>query len=442
MTMRKSSIAVLGAAALLLAGGAIYKTTVTGADGPAVAPAANPNGTPAPAMNAAIEWNQALLAIVTAPPAPGAAPSTIHPTRNFAMLALAIDTAVNSIDHTHQPESGEPAATPGVSAPAAAVAAGHDTLVALYPDHREDLDNRLAGDLAAIGNDDAAQQGARVGHAAAQLILDSRAHDGADTPAPPYVTDSAPGHYQSTPPASAPPVFTTWGSVMPFALHRGDQFRPPAPPALDSPAYAAALNEVQQMGSKTSTSRTAAESEDAIFWAAPIQNYWNTIADQVAAEHHTDLDATAYLLAQLDTTLADATIALYDAKYTYQLWRPITAIREADRDQNDGTTADNSWEPLATTPADPSYPGAHSDLSYAAATVLANKYGDSTQFTLTSPTLAGVQHTFGTFSDAAAEAGLSRIYAGVHTRTDHEAGRDLGIQVADYVLGLSHNYGP
>jgi membrane-associated phospholipid phosphatase len=236
-------------------------------------------------------------------------------------------------------------------------------------------------------------------------------------------------------------VFTGWGTLMPFVLHRGDQFRPPPPPARDSPGYAAALTETQQLGAKTSTARTAGQTEDATFWAAPIQNYWNTIADQVATAERTDLDGTARLLARLDTTLADATIALYDAKYTYQLWRPITAIRQAASDNNDGTTADSSWEPLATTPADPSYPGAHSDLSFAAATVLADRYGDNTRFTVTSPTLPGVQHTFGRFSDAATEAGLSRIYAGVHTRTDHDAGRALGIQIADYVLSLNHHPG-
>ena len=177
---------------------------------------------------------------------------------------------------------------------------------------------------------------------------------------------------------------------MPFVLHRGDQFRPPPPPALDSPGYAAALTETQHVGAKASPDRTAAHTEDATFWAAPIQNYWNAIADQVATAQHTDLDGTAHLLAQLDTTLADATIALYDAKYTYQLWRPITAIRQADSDHNDGTTPDTTWEPLASTPADPSYPGAHSDLSFAAATVLADRYGDSTPFTVTSPTLPGV----------------------------------------------------
>jgi len=310
-------------------------------------------------------------------------------------------------------------------------------LVALYPDHRGDLDTRLANDLATMPNDNATQQGILVGQAAARIILDSRAHDGADTPAPPYSADPAPGRYQPTPPASAPPVFTGWAAVMPFVLHSGDQFRPAAPPALDSQAYAAALTETQQLGAKTSTSRTADQSQDATFWAGPIQNYWNAIAGQVAAGHGTDLDASAYLFSQLDTTLADATIALYDAKYTYQLWRPITAIRQADADQNDGTTADVNWEPLANTPADPSYPGAHSDLSFAAATVLTHQYGDSNRFTVTSSTLPGVNRTFSQFSDAANAAGLSRIYAGVHTRIDHEAGRELGIQIADYVLSLA-----
>lgn len=437
--MRKSSITALAAAALILTGAAVYSTTGSGTAAPAVPP--DPNAATAAPTNAAVEWNQALLAIVSAPPVQGAAPATVHPTRNFAILALAVDTAVNAIDHTHQPDSGEPAASPGASAPAAAVTAAHDTLVQLYPDHRSDLDTRLSDDLAAIGNDTAAQQGILVGRAAARIILDSRARDGADTPPPPYAADPAPGRYQPTPPASTPPVFTGWGTVMPFVLHRGDQFRPPPPPALDSPAYAAALTETQHLGAKASPDRTAAHTEDATFWAAPIQNYWNAIADQVATAQHTDLDGTAHLLAELDTTLADATIALYDAKYTYQLWRPITAIRQADSDHNDGTTPDPTWEPLAATPADPSYPGAHSDLSFAAATVLADRYGDSTRFTVTSPTLPGAQHTFSQFSDAATEAGLSRIYAGVHTRTDHDAGRALGIQVADYVLSLDRHQG-
>jgi membrane-associated phospholipid phosphatase len=435
--MRKTSIAALAAAAIAITGAGVLAATGSGIAAPATGPAADPNPTAATQNNAAIEWNQALLDITGAPTAPGAAPSTVQPTRNFAILALAIDSAVNAIDHTHQPTTGEPTADPGASAPAAAASAGHDALVALYPAHRADLDTRLTNDLATLPSDNATQQGILVGQAAARIILDSRAHDGAQTPPPPYQADPTPGRYQPTPPASAPPVFTGWGKVMPFVLHNGDQFRPAAPPALDSTAYAAALTETQQLGAKTSTNRTPDQTQDATFWAGPIQNYWNAIADQVAAGHGTDLDDSAYLLSRLDTTLADATIALYDAKYTFQLWRPITAIRQADTDQNDGTTADVNWEPLANTPADPSYPGAHSDLSFAAATVLAHQYGDSNRFTVTSSTLPGVNRTFSQFSDAANAAGLSRIYAGVHTRIDHEAGRELGIQIADYVLSLA-----
>ena len=160
--MRKSSITALAAAALLVTGARGLRHHRLG-HGRHHGPAGPERGHHAAQVNAAVEWNQALLAIVAAPPVQGAAPATVHPTRNFAILALAVDTAVNAIDHTHQPDSGEPAASPGASAPAAAVTAAHDTLAALYPDHRGDLDTRLAGDLAVIGNDTAAQQGILVG---------------------------------------------------------------------------------------------------------------------------------------------------------------------------------------------------------------------------------------------------------------------------------------
>jgi PAP2 superfamily len=418
-------------------------TIGTGATATAAAPTASVwvgVGTEPMAMNAAVEWNQALLAIVSAPPAPGATPSTIHTTRSFAMLAAAVDDAVDAIDHTHTPYLRQPAAPAGASPSAAAAVAGHDVLVALYPAQRLALDNRLTDDLAALPAGRSTQDGAAVGHSAAAAVVAARAADGASAVPPPYVTTGAPGDFRPTPPGFAAAMFTGWGHVAPFVLRGGDQFRPPPPPALTSPAYARALSEVQRLGSNTSTTRTAAQTQDALFWAAPIQNYWNAIAEQVATDRHTDLDHSARLFAQLDLSLADATIALYDAKYTYRLWRPVTAVREAGADSNPATTPDPTWTPLATTPADPSYPGAHSDLSAAAATVLTRFYGDHDRFTVASPTLPGGVHAFSRFSDAVTEAGLSRIYAGVHTRTDHRAGRRLGLDVADYVL--SHTLRP
>jgi hypothetical protein len=223
--------------------------------------------------------------------------------------------------------------------------------------------------------------------------------------------------------------------VTPFVLDSGDQFRPAPPPALTSDSYAAAINEVESLGSATSTTRTAEQTEIGKFWNPPIQNFWNQIAQTVALAHHGDLPTTARLFAALNLSFADSAIAFYDAKYTYRLWRPVTAIRLADSDGNPNTVADPNWLPLAgNTAADPSYPGAHSTISAAGADVLASFYGNDQHFSLTSPALPGVTRSFGSFTAAAQEAGLSRIFSGQHTRLDHVAGLKLGHDVAGFVL--------
>jgi membrane-associated phospholipid phosphatase len=229
-------------------------------------------------------------------------------------------------------------------------------------------------------------------------------------------------------------VFTTWGEVTPFVLEQSDQFRPAPPPELTSDAYAAAINEVQSLGSANSTIRTAEQTEIGKFWNPPIQNFWNQIAQTVALTHHSDLTTTARLFATLDLSFADSAIAFYDAKYTYRLWRPVTAIRLADTDGNPLTVADPTWLPLSVnTAADPSYPGAHSTISAAGADVLAGFYGDHQSFSVTSTALPGVTRSFTSFAAAAQEAGLSRIFSGQHTRLDHVAGVKLGREVAGFV---------
>src|SRR5207237_1449832 len=170
------------------------------------------------------------------------------------------------------------------------------------------------------------------------------------------------------------------------------------------------------------------------FWAPPIWNTWNVIAENAAIVHHTNLERTARLFAVLNLSFADSTIAMYDGKYHYQLWRPITAIRLADTDGNPATIGDSTWTPLAVTAADPSYPGAHSTISAAGATVLSAFFGNQDQISATSDVLPGVVRTFASYNDVATEAGLSRIFAGQHTRIDHEAGLALGHSVAQFVL--------
>jgi hypothetical protein len=379
-----------------------------------------------------IDWNEIQLSIVNTP---GAQPANIQPTRNFAIVDAAIYDAVNAIDRTHEPYLISVRAPRDASETAAANAAARTALDELYPAEQSTIDAQYVAELAKVADGPAKDQGIGIGDQVAADLLAIRANDGSSITPAPFVPGTAPGDFRPTPPNFPIPVFTTWGQVTPFVLDSGSQFRPVPPPALTSDAYADAINEVQSLGSATSTTRTPEQTEIGKFWNPPIQNFWNQIADEVATAHHTDLPTTARLFATLNLSFADSAIAFYDAKYTYQLWRPVTAIRLADSDGNPNTVADPNWLPLAgNTPADPSYPGAHSTISAAGADVLASFFGDNQSFAVTSPALPGVTRSFDSFSAAATEAGLSRIYAGVHTRLDHVAGLTLGDDVANFVL--------
>jgi hypothetical protein len=339
-----------------------------------------------------IDWNRVLLSIVNTP---GAQPANIQPTRNFAILHAAIYDAVNAIDHTHEPYLISVRAPRDASETAAADAAAHTALVGLYPAQQTSLDAEYTAELAKVADGPAKDKGVRLGEQVAGDLLAIRANDGSNVTPPPFVAGTNPGDYRPTPPNFLTPVFTIWGEVTPFVLDGGDQFRPAAPPALTSDSYAAAINEVESLGSATSTTRTAEQTEIGKFWNPPIQNFWNQIAQTVALAHHSDLATTARLFAALNLSFADSAIAFYDAKYTYRLWRPVTAIRLADSDGNPATVADPNWLPLAgNTAADPSYPGAHSTISAAGADVLASFYGDDQHFSLSSSALPGVTRSF------------------------------------------------
>jgi hypothetical protein len=382
-----------------------------------------------------IAWNQELLKILLTP---GAQPATIHPTRSYAILHAAIDDAIVSITHGASPLLVSVKAPREARPDAAAIEAGRATLAALYPGFKGELAQLADGQLATIPDGADKQQGIQVGDAVAAKILQLRANDGSAVVPPPFVPGNQPGNYRSTPPNFPTPVFTTWGQVTPFVLKSGSQFRPEPPPALTSAAYAQAFNEVKSLGQNTSTTRTADQTVVGKFWAPPIWNTWNVIAENAAIAHHTNLERTARLFAALNLSFADSAIAMYDAKYAYQLWRPITAIRLADTDGNPATVADPTWTALANTAADPSYPGAHSTISAAGATVLTAFFGNRDQIQVTSSALPGTIRTFNSYSDVATEAGLSRIFAGQHFRFDHVAGLDLGHDVAQFVLQHTH----
>src|SRR6266566_3233125 len=384
-------------------------------------------------VNSVVEWNRTLLAIVRTP---GAQPASIHSTRNFAILHAAIYDAVNNIEPRFSPYLVHLADVPrSASKIAAADEAAHDVLVFLYPAFQVSLDTELQQDLAQIPDNERKAQGVAVGQAVASQLRAARSADGANVTPPPYVPGNQPGDYQLTPPNFAPADFTQWPQVTPFALERADQFRPGPPPALTSDLYTEVFNEVKSLGFIDSTTRTAEQTEIGRFWNGNIQDFWNEIGQTAALHHHLNLERSARLFALLNVSLADTTIAFFEAKYAYNFWRPVTAVQLADTDENPQTEPNPTWLPLSTrTAPDPSYPGAHSAISKAGATVLSFYFGDEFTFDVSSESLAGVARHFTSFS-AAAEAGLSRIYAGQHFRTDHIAGKDLGGQVAESIDG-------
>ncbi|HEX3318212.1 MAG TPA: vanadium-dependent haloperoxidase [Solirubrobacteraceae bacterium] len=315
-------------------------------------------------------------------------------------------------------------------------------MLALFPTQQQALDARFQDSLSQLGDDAHVRQGIRVGTDAADAVLAARANDGSDATPPALVPQPGPGEYQVTPPAFQAPVFTHWGAVRPFALSGGDQFRPPAPPPVDSPRYTADFDEVKTLGDVNSTTRTQDQTDIGRFWgASPVQNVWNQITQSAAMENHDTLAQNARLFALVDTSMADGVIAMYDAKYAYHHWRPVTAIRAAASDGKVDTAGVPGWTPLAATALDPSYPGAHAAISDAAATALRAFFGsDGVGLALTNPSLPGVRRSFESFAQAADEAAASRIYAGQHFRYDEDAGQALGDAVGGFVAG--HLLGP
>jgi PAP2 superfamily len=386
-------------------------------------------------VNPVVQWNRTLLTIVRTP---GAQPPTVHPTRSFAIMHAAIYDAVNAIDRTHRPYlvrfSGVPR---NASQEAAAAAAAHQVLFVLYPGFQAVLDTALQQALAQIPDGNDKVEGIRIGQTVADRILALRSNDGSNAKPIPYVFGTAPGDYQSTPPNfPAQPQFTHWSRVTPFALERASQFRPGPPPALSSDTYGDAFNQIKSLGIVNSTTATADEALTGRFWNGAIQNYWNEIAQTASVAHSLSTAQSARLFALLNLSFADDVIAFYDVKYTYNFWRPVTAIRAADPGINLETVADSNWLPeVGKTAPDPSYPGAHAVISASGAEVLISFFErDHAEFNVTSEVLPGVERSFTSISAAAEEATLSRIFGGQHFRFDLTTGQRLGREIADFVL--------
>lgn len=385
------------------------------------------------AADMVLDWNEhaldAFRALSTSPPVAS---------RALAIMHVAIFDAVNSVDKTHKPYAVQVPAPTTISKPAAVAAAAHQVLVSLFPARATVFDADLVTSLATIANGTAETNGVNLGTQVATQVLALRANDGSATVTP-YTPGSDPGDWIPTPAANAPALLPGWGNVTPFTLINGAMFTPGVPPELTSAEYAAALNEVKSLGDVNSTTRTAEQTDIARFWAngggtSTPPGHLNVMASIVATAKNNSLAQNARLFAMLNVALADAAIQCWNVKFDTEFWRPITAIRAADTDGNASTTADAAWTPLLATPPFPSYTSGHSTFSGAAAAVLKSFFGtDNVTFTLPSENALVADRTFTSFSGAAAESAVSRLYGGIHYRFDNADGLEAGTNIGQYV---------
>jgi len=377
-----------------------------------------------------LDWNNASLNSIRAektnPP---------KASRSLAIAHLTLFETLNGIQRDFHPYYVQQMAPVGASREAALAAAGQTTLLALYPNQGTNINPVAEAQLAAVAAGPAKDAGLAWGAAVAQALLALRAQDGSNNNVP-YTPGTQPGDWQPSSPANAASLLPGWGQVIPFAMTSGDQFRPQLPPSVTNSAYSFEFNTVKLYGDVNSTTRTADQTQVAWFWADGAGTYtppghWNSIAQTVAASRGNTTAQNARLFALLNIGLADAAISCWDAKYTYNYWRPITAIRSAETDGNPETAPDPAWTPLIATPPFPEYTSGHSTFSRTAATILAMFYGtDSISFTIGSEDLPGVTRSFSGFSAAADESGISRIYGGIHWPSGNLQGQGCG-----YLLG-------
>jgi hypothetical protein len=351
--------------------------------------------------------------------------------RVIACMHVAMFDSVNAVDRRYQPYGASIVAPKDASKEAAAAVAAEGVLARLFPKDTDELRSALATSLAPIPDGASKSAGMKLGQEVAAKTIMDRNGDGADAPDT-YRPRTQAGVYVPTPITAS----SMWPKVKPFAMMNPSQFRPRPPIALNSAEWATDYNEIKSLGGKDSKARSARQTEDATFWliTGPVSYY--PILRQLVSAKKMDLADSARFMALASVAVADSFIAVFEAKYHYEFWRPITAVRNADKDDNPATELDAAWQPIDNTPIHPEYPCAHCISSAAVATVVETVLGspDIPEVTMTSTTAPGVTHRWTNVWAYADEVSLARISAGFHYRFSTRVGQDMGRQIGGLVV--------
>jgi hypothetical protein len=394
-------------------------------------------GSAALADNAVLYWNNQALDATRLARNPPPMSSFF-----FATFHAAIFDTVNGITRTHQGWLVNDPAPAGVDMDAAIAGAAHTTMVALWSATSNPHNLQAAYDkaIAAIPEGQAKTDGIAWGEHVAKLVLEKISTAGYNKPVPGKYSSTDAGKWRETPSQFRPPLLPFWGRVRPFVLTSSDQFRCPPPESLGSKEYAEELSFVAKKGARDNADRTEYETMSTPFWNDDLgtstpPGHWNMVASDLARRKNLSTPDTARLFALLNFALADSAISCWDTKFYYNVWRPETALREVNQQLNPHAETIPDFIPNMPSPPFPAYTSGHSTFSAAAAHLMAVYFGaDDIEFSVTSDALPGAVRSFKKLSDAQKEAGMSRVWGGIHTMSDNLEGQKAGIKVADWTL--------
>jgi hypothetical protein len=386
--------------------------------------------TPSAFANVITDWDEKAIAAV-APMSSLGGTNPYLAQRMMALVHVAMFDAVNSIERRYRPYLVQLQAAPTTSKEAAAAAAAAAILATIDAKTAAEMKTALATYLDAITDGAAKEDGIKLGETVAAKVLEARANDGSNAPDA-YRPRTTPGVYVPTPIT----ISSMWPDMKPFAMAKGSQFRPKPPIALESKEWARDYNEIKDYGGQSSAKRTAEQTETARFWLVGPPVAYHPFVHKLVIAKQMDVVDSARFMALIGVGITDSIIAVLDAKYHYNFWRPITAIRNGDNDGNPATEREAAWQPIANTPMHPEYPCAHCIQSGSVAGVVKAVFGtmDIPEIAMTSPTAPGVTHRWNNMTAFTNEIASARIWSGFHYRFSTRVGTQMGLQVGDYIV--------